>query len=208
MKEVVRNVWRRSEFSDCGYRYKIKLPFIIKHFFVCIKWSHQRITRGYCDKDIWDMFSYLQSLLPDMLQQLKDTRNGSPGFLGENYVNAEGLWVNDTCHEEWDKILDEMIFLWHESDELACSVKNEFEDEYMKAFGEYNEKYGTFGERLPDCNKSAESAHRIHFLNEVDEYKDISDKYDKREKEIERYREKCKNKAFDMLKEYFFCLWD
>jgi len=52
--------------------------------------------------------------------------------------------VNDTCHAEWDIILERMIFLWRETDEETCSKK----------------------------------------------------------------REKCKDEAIDMLKEYFFSLWD
>ena len=56
------------------------------------------------------MFGYLQRLIPDMLQDLRDNRSGSPGYLGDNYKNEEGILVNDTCHAEWDKILDKMIF--------------------------------------------------------------------------------------------------
>ena len=37
--------------------------------------------------------------------------------------------VNDTCHEEWDKILERMIFLWRETDEESCSKKNPYEEE-------------------------------------------------------------------------------
>ena len=34
----------------------------------------------------------------------------SPSYLRENYTNEEGILVTDTCHDEWDKILDNMIF--------------------------------------------------------------------------------------------------
>jgi hypothetical protein len=43
------------------------------------------------DIDVWEMFSFLQSIIPDMLQKLKDTRHGSPGYLGENYTNEYGI---------------------------------------------------------------------------------------------------------------------
>ena len=46
-----------------------------------------------------------------MLHQLKETRHGSPGGLSEDYVNEDGILFNDTYHEEWDKILDEMFFV-------------------------------------------------------------------------------------------------
>ena len=64
-----------------------------------------------------------------MLQDLRDNRSGSLGYLGDNYTNEEGILVNDTCHTEWNKILDKMIFLWRESREETCSRKNPFEEE-------------------------------------------------------------------------------
>mgnify|MGYP000755780484 FL=1 len=100
------NIWNKYDFAMSGLGKKSKILAKIKHFFKCVKWSKQRITRGYCDCDVWEMFSFLQTLIPDMLQTLKDTRTGSPGYLGENYTNENGILVNDTCHEEWNCILD------------------------------------------------------------------------------------------------------
>lgn len=110
------NIWNKYDFAMSGLGKKSKILAKIKHFFKCVKWSKQRITRGYCDRDVWEMFSFLQTLIPDMLQTLKDTRTGSPGYLGENYTNENGILVNDTCHEEWNCILDKMIFLWREAE--------------------------------------------------------------------------------------------
>ena len=58
----------------------------------------------------------MQNLIPEMLQDMRDNRCGSPGYLGENYTNEEGILVNDTCHEEWDKILD------HIKEKLAVGI--------------------------------------------------------------------------------------
>ena len=89
------NIWNKYDFALSGLGKKSKILAKIKHFFKCVKWSKQRITRGYCDCDVWEMFSFLQTLIPDMLQTLKDTRTGSPGYLGENYTNENGILVND-----------------------------------------------------------------------------------------------------------------
>ena len=140
------NICNRYDFAMCGLGEKSILLAKIEHFKRCFGWSKQRIVRGYSDSDIWNMYGYLQTLLPDMLQNLKDNRHGSPGFLGENYINDEGVLVNDTCHAEWDKILDQMIFLCKETSEDTCSRKNPFEDEHSKAHNEFTEKYG-FGVR-------------------------------------------------------------
>ena len=186
---------------------------MIKHFGRCLKWSRQRVVRGYADCDVWSMFSYLQELMPDMLQHLKDNRHGSPGYLGENYTNEDGILVNDTCHAEWDKILDRMIFLWRETDEETCSKKNPYEDEYMKAFSEFDEKYGFLGEKLQtkaelEENKKRGGGGTIHFMDEIPEYKEIYERHRVEDEKLEKYREECKDEAIDMLKEYFFSLWD
>ena len=203
------NVWNRYDFAMAGCGKKSKLLSKIRHFCSCIKWSKQRIVRGYSDRDVWEMFSFLQTIIPDMLQTLKDTRMGSPGYLGQNYTNEEGILVNDICHEEWDKILDQMIFLWREIDEDTCSQKNPYDEEHSKAMEEFYEKYGLFGDGLQTEKELGDNKNRaIHFMDELPEYKEISDKYRAEDKRLEEYRNQCKDEAFELLKEYFFSLWD
>lgn len=174
---------------------------------------HTSRVRGYCDCDVWEMFSFLQTLIPDMLQTLKDTRTGSPGYLGENYTNENGILVNDTCHEEWNCILDKMIFLWREAEKDTCSQKNPFDEAHSKAMDEFTERFGLFGNKLQTEKELEENRKRggggtIHFMDELPEYKEISDKYREEEKRLEEYRRKCKDEAIDMLKQYFYDLWD
>ena len=212
-KNMPNNIWNKEDFAMCGLGEKNKFFAKIKHIKRCIRWSKQRIVRGYADIDLWNMYSYLQILVPNMLQDLRDHRMGSPDYLGENYTNAEGILVNDTCHEEWDKILDEMIFLWRESREETCSLKNPYEEEYDKAFDEFHEKYGVFGEKLQTEAELEENRKRggggtVHFMDELPEYKELYGEYRIEERKLEKYREQCKNEAFDMLKEHFYALWD
>ena len=207
------SIWNKEGFLMCGLGEKNKIIARIKHFGKCCRWSWQRIVRGYADCDKWKMYQYLQNLIPDMLQDLRDKRYGSPGFLGENYTNEEGILVNDTCHEEWDKILDHMIFLWKESNEYTCARQNPYEEEYAKAHEEFTEKYGFLGEKLQTEEELEENRKRgcgrtMHFMDELPEYKGISDLYFAEEKKIEVYRNTSKDEALNMLKEYFFCLWD
>ena len=212
-KNLSSNIWNKKDFDMCGLGEKNKFVAKIKHIKRCIRWSKQRIVRGYADIDRWNMFSYLQVLIPDMLQDLRDHRSGSPGYLGENYVNDEGILVNDTCQEEWNKILDKMIFLWRELEEETCSRKNPYEEEYDKAFAEFHKKYGIFGEKLQTEAELEENRKRggggtIHFMDELPEYKEIADLYSDEERKLEKYREQCKNEALDMLKENFYSWWD
>lgn len=194
------NVWNGNGFAMCGLGEKSRMLAKIKHFFRCIKWSKQRATRGFADSDVWSMQGYIQELMPAMLKHLKDNRMGSPARLGEN------------CHEEWDKILDRMIFLWNELDEDTCSKKNPYEEAHTKAFSEFSKKYGFLGQGLEteeekEKNKKT-GGHYVHFMREVPEYAEIDRLYDEEERKLEKYREDCKNEVFDLMKEYFWVLWD
>lgn len=99
-KYYVNNIWNKKDFRWCIAGKKFKIPEILKYLKRCIKWSCQRIVIGYAECDVWNMDGYLQRLIPDMLQDLKDNRTGSPAYLGENYTNEDGILVNDTCDEE------------------------------------------------------------------------------------------------------------
>ncbi len=214
-KETIlpNNIWNKEGFLMCGLGEKSKIIAKIKHIRKCLQWSKQRIVRGYADCDKWNMFDFLQTLIPDMLQDMRENRMGSPGYLGENYTNDEGISVNDMCHEEWNKILDRMIFLWRESKEDTCTQKNPYEEEYDKASREFHEKYGIFGEKLQTEAELEENRKRggggtIHFMDELPEYEEISECYFAERKRLEAYRSKCKDEALDLLKEHFYALWD
>lgn len=212
MKYCPNNIWRKEDFIRCVIYEKVKIRALFKYLKKRLCWSWQRITRGYADCDVWDMSSFLQNLLPEMLQNMKDNRNGSPSYLGENYINEDGILVNDTCHEEWDQILDQMIFLWREANEETCTRANPFEEVYIKADMEFESKYGFLGKKLQtkeelEKNRKRGGGGTIHRMSELPEYKEIYEKYFEEERKISQYRVECKDKATDLLKEHFYALW-
>jgi len=210
-KKSLNNIWNKNDFRMYAMG-KFKPLEYIKYFVRCLRYSKQRITRGFADIDVWELHSYLSTLIPEMLQSFRDNHFGAPSRLGEECVNEEGIMVNDACHERWDEILDRMIFLWRESGENTCTRVNTFEAEYDKAYEEFKEKYGLWGEGLctpeeiAECNETGYRT--MHFMREVPEYEDICDKYSEENKQIDEYRSRCKDEAIDMLKEYFYDLWD
>ena len=59
-----------------------------------------------------------------------------------------------------------------------------------------------------EANRKRGGGGTVHFMDELLEYKEISDKYFEEERKIEEYRGKCKDEAMDLLKEHFYALWD
>lgn len=206
------NIWNAEDFRMSELRESSKLIGRIKHTKRCLRWSLQRITRGYAECDRWDMHSYLTYLFQELLQDYRYNRMGSPLYLGEEYVNEDGMRVNDTCHEEWNQILDRMIFLWKEQDAATCTRQNPYEEEYNQAFKDFFDKYGIGGEKLrteAEKERDRKSGSRTHHsMCELSEYKEIWEKYFDEERRIEQYRNECKDEAFDLMKEHFYALWD
>ena len=67
----------------------------IKLIFRRLKWGYQRIVRGYCDYDIWEMDYFLGTLLSDMCFNFADNASGWPDSKFETY-------------EDWVEYLQEM----------------------------------------------------------------------------------------------------
>ena len=57
-------------------------------------------------------------------------------------------------------------------------------------------------------NRKRGGGSTVHFMSELSEYKEISEKYHAEELELDTYRLGCKNEAMDLLKEHFYALWD
>lgn len=206
----MKNIWDKKSYQ--GLWRSREVFHIFKQFLRDLKCSYQRITKGYCDKDLWDISGWFLSIMPDMLLEYKKTRHGSPGALGKNYKNEKGLIVNDECHPEWDKILSKMIFLFREANEDTCRKKNPYEKSYMDAFDTFSQKYGIMGEKLrtPEEIKRNKKEHVVtyHSMDELEEYKEICENYMRCEKELAEYRVKCKDKAFHLFSKWFYHLWD
>lgn len=194
-------------FKKYNYRLtKGNLRYIPKNFMHDLKMCKQRIQKGWCEDDVWNINSWFLNIVPDMLQYLKENRVGSPAFLDKSSDEEVD------CHKIWDDILDEMIFDLRESAEKTCSKKNKYEDEYMAILEEFINKYGFFGEGL-QTEKEKEDAektgcHVMHFVREIPEYAEIDKKYFDEELRLEKYRSRMKNKGLKLFCKYFTDLWD
>ena len=201
-KTYPNSIWNRERMRISASLSDCPLWERIKGFGRNIVWSMQRVKRGYSDYDVWGMDSYLQRLIPDMLITLKKNHHGAPTIDEDS----------DVCHAKWNKTLNRMIFLWRESNEETCSKKNPYEEEYLKCAEAFEKKYGFWGEKLRTKSEISEEKKKglstLHFMDEVPEYKEIYERYRAEEDRLEEYRHKCWSKAMDMLKEWYWDLWD
>lgn len=129
MKKTKNSVWNWST-------YRRENPIrIVKLFFRDVKYSIQRIKYGWCESDTWGIDYWFLNVVPDMLLYLKNNKHGYPISFdenGEQILNSE---------EEWDKVLDEIIYLFHESSEDYCSIKNRYNSELANGFADENKKH-------------------------------------------------------------------
>ena len=95
------------------YRLKSKLSRRSLRFF----W--QRLTRGWDDSETWSLDHSLAKLITPRLKRYKEVNCGYPSSMS---------W------EEWNEILDEMIFgfEWFQSD-ARFDVNSEYDANYIRA---------------------------------------------------------------------------
>lgn len=181
-----------------------------------IKHAYQRIRYGYCDRDVWSIDWWFLSVVPNMLEDLKETTHGYPSMPDDFSQALVGTGAPEEVDEEgmkrWKNILSEMIFLFREANEDTCTKKNPYEEEHDKASDEFTKKYGFFGEKLKTEEEKEEEKKtgnsRWYMLEDVPEYKEISDLYHDEYRKIVEYRHECKDKGMDLFKEWFWNLWD
>ena len=168
-----------------------------------LKYSWQRITKGYSDYDVWDIREWFKEIVPCMVQELKETRISSPDVP----TTEDGKDYN----QQWDEKLDEIVFAFREAREETCSKQNRYSEEWSKANKEFEKKYGLLGEKLQTDEEKAkakkEGLYTMHMMREIPKYKDIDEKHYKESRELDKYREEQFDKALQLFVENIRDLW-
>lgn len=156
-------------------------------FFKNIKYAYQRIIRGYADCDRWNIDNYIAYLLPAMLMDLRENGNSYPDFVDPSIV---------TSFEDWQAVLQEMAEHFHNTLEWEEDIP--INKEIMKIYDKTNAHILT-PERIfeEDCKYDDKEA----YLKDRETWFEL-------EKEASKFREEEKDLACDMLKKWFFYLWD
>ena len=84
-----------------------------------VKNVYQRVTRGWADCDTWSLDSHLAEIIPEMINHLKNTKQGIPSEVfpkdyNDNDIAAalkteEDDKVYAEAERKWNSILDEII---------------------------------------------------------------------------------------------------
>ncbi len=168
---------------------------------------YKRAKYGFCDKDVWAIDCWFLSVMPAMLEQLKETTHGYP-ISDEAEVHAIseiGTVPEDKGLEKWKEILSEMIFMLCEADEDTCTRVNPYEKEYDNLLIDYltrdypnkDEINKTHPVKLA-CNVSEEDSDNLELTN----------KYFAEESKLNKYRNGCKNRGLELFSKWFWQLWD
>ena len=119
----------------CPWEYLSNWPKNARLFFRQFKWAYQRITRGYCDFDYWDLDTYLTELLSQSIKTLADETHGYPG--NEEFPT----------YESWQEYLYKIVDLLRFA--LKDDIPNEYEPAWLKTWEDKNWT-STLNDRTPE----------------------------------------------------------
>lgn len=145
------------DFSAYSFKTPIKN---IKHFFFDLKCCRDRILKGYCEKDMWDMDVWFLTVIPDLLDLFEKKTNGIPSEFVEavsielygksseemlyntekNFTDDEKSYkrISELAFARWQGTLKEMSCLFREA---YAGYQNYKPSDYQK---ECRKSYGTF----------------------------------------------------------------
>lgn len=105
----------------CPWRYFSNWLKNIKTIGRGIKWSYQRITKGYCDRDTWNLDRSICDYLYGTLKQLSATSHSWPDNKFKTF-------------EEWHDYLSKMADFFYKANLENNYYKNEYEEKYLNGF--------------------------------------------------------------------------
>ena len=94
------------------HRWYVKPKKVFRNICNIVKWSYQRVTRGYCDADIWNLDNYFLEMIPGTLELLSDKTDSYPSDITE-------------CCGEWKSLLTKVAHCF-----IQANIRRERSDRY------------------------------------------------------------------------------
>ena len=77
-----------------------------------LKYAYQRVRYGYDDTWVWGVGYKLNDIMPNVLRNIKEKKQGIPMRFFDNDDFSDG--ASDLAEERYDKVLDDLIFAFEE----------------------------------------------------------------------------------------------
>ena len=196
--------------------------------------AKQRYKRGFSDNDCWGMYYWFSDTLPKMIINLRNMKHGAPELPFEEVDKFSKEWVEEKSKEinelkikegydpfditdsfdRWQLVLTRIAWCLEQASDEIVEIDNEYQEEYNKqvwgdSFFDTKIKFKDWWAahtEVAEVDKKGKPKSYLLKTNEAN--KELKEKYWKREEEIANYRNQCKDEAFDLLKKYFYNLWD
>lgn len=112
-----------------------------------LKYCIQRIRRGYCDGDLYELDVWFVSVIVPMLRQLEKTKEGYPDILKKEYIekqigDTDAEYddylcnhleeVDEACNKEWSNILNQMADNFEKLENIEFKFRRKYYDEREK----------------------------------------------------------------------------
>ena len=167
-------------FTYNSWRIYLRKPWeFFEDTWLNLKAAWQRATRGWADRDTWNLDDYLLEILPEMVDYLRTHTRSYPGY------------DEFDIPEKWDKFLkEEIIIPLQTAREEQTTQINEYEEElhsYPINFVKQEDGFTTL---------------------EFTEPEELRKKWCEREKEINEWRQKELERALKNLGSVFYSLWN
>ena len=171
-----------KDYNCWSTRYKLTHPWkIIMGGFRNLKAAWQRATRGYADRDTWNLDNWLLQVLPAALEHLAEHSHGWPS--------------NDEFpeFEDWQEYLFKIAKDLRECQDCEGNDKNEYYEDYMKQLDDWDNRWKKDGH-----------GNAIY----IPERTEIDEKYFNRLKELSIEQQKLLEDAFNRLSKILYACWD
>lgn len=112
-----------------------------------LKWAYQRVYRGWDDTACWGVDSWLDGIMPDILEQLKKNKQGIPSaYFPENYTGDDPE-LERLAEENWNIDLDKMIETFKIGRQLEELPAELYVENYKKLDEEFEKGMVLFAKR-------------------------------------------------------------
>lgn len=179
------------------------------------------IRHGYERKDCWSLDYFLSDKFTEMILHMRKNKMGCPGDITFNDIKDFPIdfieHAMDFIQEEYEEMKDKNEYdppdLFDEFTiwsivlfRIVYCLKRTHEEKFYNEYSEeyFKQVFGEDGFVFEDYDNKT-GLYRL-ITNEPD--KDLKEKYDKRQDEIESECKRNKNEAFELLSKWYYSLWD